>query len=211
MSTPRIYKVGLTGGIGSGKTTVAHIFEVLGIPVYYADDAAKGIMNSDADLRKKIETLFGTEAYADGRLDRAVVARKAFSDPELLNRLNEVVHPVTLADAADWMKKQTGPYVLKEAAILFEAGGNKALDFVIGVRAPEELRVERVIKRDNKNEIEIRQRMQRQMPEEDKLALCDVVLVNDGKQALLPQVLELHKMLLEKARHSREPKTTEKP
>jgi len=143
--------------------------------------------------------LFGPEAYTAGVLDRAVVGRKAFADPVLLARLNEAVHPVTLADAEIWMQKQRAPYLLKEAAILFEAGGNKALDFVVGVRATERLRLERVMQRDNKTEIEIRQRMQRQMPEEEKLALCDAVLDNDGVRPLLPQVLELHRLLLEKS------------
>ncbi|MFI5194577.1 MAG: dephospho-CoA kinase [Chitinophagales bacterium] len=191
-------KIGLTGGIGSGKTTVAQIFEVLGIPVYNADEAAKKLMNENPELKKGIISRFGAGAYPDGKLDRRYLAELVFSDPEKLSRLNEMVHPVTLHDADLWMRKQHSPYVVKEAAIIFEANLRSFYDYVIGVTAPESLRIERVMKRDRSTREKVLLRIRQQMDEAEKMRLCDFVIVNDEQQGILPQVLKIHEVLLAK-------------
>lgn len=193
-------KIGLTGGIGSGKTTVAQIFEVLGIPVYHADEAARKLMNENPELKKGIISRFGAGAYRDGQLDRRYLAELVFSDPEKLSRLNEIVHPVTLHEADLWMRKQYSPYVLKEAAIIFEANLGSLYDYVIGVTAPESLRIERVIKRDRSTREKVLLRIRQQMNEEEKMRLCDFVIVNDEQQGILPQVLKIHEVLLAKSK-----------
>jgi dephospho-CoA kinase len=192
-------KIGLTGGIGSGKTTIAQVFEALGIPVYYADAAAKNLMNQDPELKKQIIAAFGPETYKEGNLDRSYLAKQVFSDTEKLSRLNSIVHPATLRDAEAWMNKQKTPYAIKEAALIFEAGLEKYFDYVIGVSAPESLRLERVQQRDQASPENVLQRMQQQMDEKEKISRCDFVIINDGMQAVLPQVLALHETLLGKA------------
>jgi dephospho-CoA kinase len=191
-------KIGLTGGIGSGKTTVAQIFEILDIPVYYADQAAKDLMNQDPELRKQIVSAFGAEVYKEGTLDRGYLAEMVFADPVKLDLLNSFVHPATFKDASSWMQKQKTPYAVKEAALIFEAGLEKFFNYIIGVTAPETLRLERVIRRDNTSAENILKRMQQQMDEREKISRCDFVIINDGIQALLPQVLEIHRTLLSK-------------
>jgi dephospho-CoA kinase len=189
-------KVGLTGGIGSGKTTVAQIFEVLSIPVYYADPAARDLMNKDPDLRKKIIASFGQDAYKNGELNRAYLGSIVFHDSEKLKLLNSIVHPVTIRDSENWMKNQKTPYTIKEAALIFEAGIEKYLDYVIGVTAPESLRIQRVVERDQVPMQKVLDRMQNQMDEKEKISRCDFVIQNDGVHALLPQVLHIHETLL---------------
>jgi dephospho-CoA kinase len=189
-------KIGLTGGIGSGKTTVARIFEVLGIPVYYADQAAKDLMNLDPDLKKQIISAFGTESYQGGKVDRVYLASKVFGDAANLALLNSFVHPVTIRDADAWMKRQTTPYAVKEAALIFEGGLEKYFDLVIGVSAPEPLRLERAIQRDQISAENVLQRMHQQMDENEKISRCDWVIVNDGLRAVLPQVMDIHQKLL---------------
>src|ERR1700694_4666343 len=142
-------KIGLTGGIGSGKTTVAQIFEVLSIPVYYADQAAKDLMNQDRGLKKQLISAFGSEVYKEGMLDRSYLSAMVFADVEKLALLNSYVHPVTLRHAAEWMNNQQTAYAIKEAALIFEAGLEKFFDYIIGVTAPESLRIKRVMKRDH--------------------------------------------------------------
>src|SRR5450432_2094716 len=192
-------KIGLTGGIGSGKTTVAQIFEVFGIPVYYADLAAKDLMNQDPELKKQIISAFGKEAYKENKLDRAWLGRIVFADPEKLNTLNQIVHPATLKDAALWMNKQKTHYALKEAALIFEGGLEKYFDFIIGVSAPESLRIQRVKERDQSDSENILQRISRQMDDAEKMNHCDFVIINDGIKALLPQVISIHEILMSKA------------
>lgn len=189
-------RIGITGGIGSGKTTVSHVFEVLGIPVYYADDAAKRIMNEDDILKDKIQQAFGNEIYRDGRLDRKLLAEIVFNNPEKLSKLNAIVHPATLQDAANWMQRQTSPYALKEAALIFESGAQEQLDYVIGVTAPAPLRILRTMQRDNITREAVIARMDKQMDEVIKMKLCDFVIVNDEQQKLIPQVLQVHEKLL---------------
>ncbi len=192
-------KIGLTGGIGSGKTTVAQIFEVLSIPVYYADQAAKDLMNQDPELKKQIISAFGKEVYKEGVLDRSFLGEMVFADAEKLSLLNSFVHPVTFRHASSWMLNQKTSYAIKEAALIFEAGLENFFDYIIGVTAPESLRLERVMNRDHSSKESVLQRMAQQMDEKEKISRCDFMIINDEKQALLPQVLEIHKTLLTKA------------
>lgn len=189
-------KIGLTGGIGSGKTTVAKIFEVLGIPVYYADDSAKKLMNNDPDLIQKIKSNFGDDVYSNNQLNRPLLASKVFGDTQKLEILNTIVHPATLKDADEWIKKQKAPYIIKEAALIFESGSEKMLDYVIAVSAPVSLRIKRVIERDGNTEEDVLKRMNGQMNEEEKLNRSDYIIYNDEEQLLIPQVIQLHELFL---------------
>jgi dephospho-CoA kinase len=189
-------RVGLTGGIGSGKTTVAKIFELLGIPVYYADDAAKRIMNEDEELKTAIQKQFGQEAYHSGELNRAYLSAKVFTDQLQLEILNSFVHPATIRDAAKWMTQQKTPYAIKEAALIFESGSAELLDYVIGVYAPSQLRIRRTMERNHLDYDEVKQRMNKQLDENMKMKLCDFVIYNDEEHLLIPQVIELHQKLL---------------
>ena len=189
-------KVGLTGGIGSGKSTVARVFEVLGIPVYYADEAAKRLMNENEDLKQAIIKQFGEGVYDKGQLNRKTLAEIVFNDPSKLELLNSLVHPATLHDAKIWLEKQTSPYAIKEAALIFESGAQKFLDHVIGVSAPTPLRIQRTMQRDGITREEVLARMDKQMDDSLKMKLCDFLIKNDEQEMLLPQVLELHKKLL---------------
>jgi len=189
-------KIGITGGIGSGKSTVAKAFEVLGIPVYYADEAAKRIMNEHEGLKEKIKQLFGEAAYTTGKLNRKYIAEIVFNDPGKLAALNAIVHPATLQDAADWMNKQTSPYTLKEAALIFESGSQEQLDYVIGVTAPAPLRIQRTMQRDGIGRDEVIARMDKQLDETIKMKLCDFIIINNEQQLLLPQVIALHEKLV---------------
>lgn len=192
-------RIGITGGIGSGKTTAAAIFELLGIPVYHADIAARRLMQEDPSLRKSIMEAYGEESYAEGTLNRKYLASIVFHSAEATRKLNELVHPYTLNDSARWMRLQAThhiPYCLKEAALIFESGAEKDLDYVIGVEAPLSIRIARVLKRDHISEEEIKSRISRQMEESDKMKRCDFRLINDEKNLLIPQVIELHEKLL---------------
>lgn len=195
-------RIGLTGGIGSGKSTVARIFEVLGIPVYYADVEAKRLMESDPDLIAGIEKLFGKEAYIDGVLNRSHIAAKMFADRSLTESMNNLVHPVTITDGEAWMKKQQSPYAIKEAALIFESGTQQYLDYIIGVSAPPTLRLHRAMKRDGSSREKVMARMAQQMDESIKLKLCDFVVFNNEQQPLIPQVLALHEKFLALSKNS---------
>lgn len=188
-------RVGITGGIGSGKSTVSKIFEVLGIPVYYADDASKRLMNEDETLKEQLRSIFGKETYTDGQLNRAYLSSIVFNNPEKLSLLNSIIHPATIKDAAEWMLKQTAPYAIKEAALIFESGSQQYLDKIIGVYAPAAVRIQRVMKRDNVTREEVLSRMNKQIDEEMKMRLCDYVITNDEQELLIPQVIELHKKI----------------
>lgn len=189
-------KVGITGGIGSGKSTIAKVFEVLGIPVYYADDAAKKLMNEDAAIKEKLIAVFGKEIYQHGILNRPHLSGLVFNNPKKLAQLNSIVHPATIAHAERWMQQQHSAYAIKEAAILFESGANKYLDKVIGVYAPAPLRISRVMQRDNSTEEAVTARMSRQMEEDKKMNLCDYVITNDENELVIPQVLKIHELLI---------------
>lgn len=188
-------KVGITGGIGSGKTTVCALFELLGIPVYYADDAAKELMSADPELALAIRQTFGESVYHQGRLDRAALSAAVFGKPEQVAALNALVHPRVQAHAAQWMATQRSVYALKEAALFFESGSNADMDKMIGVSAPEDLRIARSMKRNGLSREAVAARMAAQMDEEEKMIRCDFVIINDDRQALIPQVLKLDALL----------------
>jgi dephospho-CoA kinase len=193
-------KVGLTGGIGSGKTTVSGIFNILGIPVFDADHEAKFIMETDLQLASRIQEAFGEASYKNGKLNRPYLAKIVFNNPTKLSVLNSLVHPATIDAANRWMARQTTPYVIKEAALMFESGSASNVHYVIGVYAPHELRVKRVMERDNVDREQVLTRMDRQINEVIKMKLCDFVIVNDDQQLLIPQVLQLHNKLMEAAK-----------
>lgn len=185
-------KIGITGGIGSGKSTVANIFKVLGIPVFDADANAKQLMETDTDLQISIRSLFGENAYINGQLNRKFIADIVFKDPYQLERLNALVHPAAIKSGENWALKQTAPYVLKEAALFFESGSAEGMDYIIGVYSPQHIRINRVMKRDGVTRDEVLNRMKRQIQEEVKMRLCDFVIVNDDQRLLIPQVINLH-------------------
>jgi dephospho-CoA kinase len=192
-------KIGLTGGIGSGKSTIAKVFEVLGIPVYYADKAAKELMNKNELLKQQLIFHFGEDTYIDGVLNRKYLGEIVFSNKEKLELLNSLVHPATIADAAKWFQQQKAPYVIKEAALLFESGSAEGLDYVIGVSAPETIRIKRVTDRDAVDAAEVKKRMYNQLDETIKMKLCDFIIRNNEQEMILPQVLRLHKELIQRS------------
>ncbi|MEP7107611.1 MAG: dephospho-CoA kinase [Ferruginibacter sp.] len=191
-----IIKVGITGGIGSGKSTVAKVFEVLGIPVYYADVAAKRLMNEDEVVKQQLQKLFGNETYVDGKLNREYLSSLVFNNEEKLALLNSIVHPATLRDSEQWMQQQTTPYAVKEAALIFESGAGKQLDYVIGVYAPVPVRIKRVMKRDHLSLEEVKARMEKQIDEIIKMRLCDYIITNDDQELVIPQVIGLHEIFI---------------
>ena len=189
-------KVGLTGSIGSGKTTVAQLFEKLGVPIFYADIEAKKCMHSDKDLIKKLKETFGNNIYFDGKLQTDRLASIIFNDDSALNIISQLVHPAVQKIFEEWCVTQNTSYVLKEAAILFESGSNKKLDQIICVSAPDDLRKQRVIQRDGLTETKVLERMRNQWEQSRKIELAHFHIVNDEKQLLIPQVLEVHALLL---------------
>lgn len=202
-------KIGLTGGIGSGKTTVAKIFELLNVPVYYADAASKRLYKTDKELIEKLKTHFGDDIYNDEELDRTRLASLVFNNPKQLELLNALAHPPTIRDAQEWLQAQSAPYVIKEAALLFESGSVAGLDYVIGVHAPQHIRLKRVMDRDNTTREEVLNRMARQIDEEIKMKLCDFVITNNEQALVIPQVLSLHNQLLDMSEAKSLKKTTQ--
>ncbi len=188
--------IGLTGGIGAGKTTIAKVFATLGIPVFNADDMAKELMQTSPELQQKLVQQFGEKLYQDGKLDRAYLAGIVFKDAFQLATLNAIVHPITIQAAKDWALKQNTPYVIKEAALIFESAAADGLSGVIGVTAPLAVRTLRVMKRENCTREMVIQRMQHQISESLKMKLCDWVIVNDDQHLVVPQVVALHKTIL---------------
>ena len=170
---------------------------MLGVPVYYADQASKRLYHSDPVLISDLKKHFGESIYINEKLDRTKLADIVFNDPLQLELLNQLAHPPTLRDAATWMSRQTAPYVIKEAALLFESGSAEGLDYIIGVKAPLSLRIKRVMERDGLSRDEILKRTSRQIDESIKLRLCDFIIENDEQQLVIPQVLKLHQDLLE--------------
>lgn len=187
--------LGITGGIGSGKSLVASILSKTGVPVYYADDRAKLLMNTDPALIESIKTLLGENAYLeDGTLNRPFVGSQVFGDSEKLSQLNAIVHPATGKDFYDWAeacRSEGHKLIAKEAAILFESGAYLACDKVVTVYAPSSVRIERVIKRDAVSQEDVLARMSKQWSEWKKIRRSDWVIINDGQHALIPQVLEM--------------------
>ena len=188
--------IGLTGGIGSGKSTVAKIFAQLGIPVLDADATAKAIMNEDSSVKSKLIELFGAEAYKENQLNRAYIAQLVFEDSFKLQQLNAIVHPITIQYAKDWASKQSAPYVIKEAALFFESGSSEGLYKIIGVTAPKHIRIQRVMHRDQISREDVIKRMEHQLEDSLKMKLSDWVIQNDDLHLLIPQVLAIHKEIL---------------
>ena len=191
-------KVGITGGIGSGKTTVCRLFEKMDIPVYYADIEAKKLMTYDKDLKQKIKDLLGKEAYhKNGRLNRSFVASIIFNDKEKLESLNALVHPAVAKDGKAWFERQTTKYAIKEAALLVENESYKQLDFLIVVTAPVEMRIKRVVKRDKSDYNQVKLRIANQLPEIQKKKVADFIIDNSGDVSLISQVWKIHRKLME--------------
>lgn len=193
-------RVGVTGNIGSGKSTVCKLFSVLGIPVYHADERAKWLLENDNAIVNAVKILLGNEAYnTNGKLNRPWIASKVFANPGLLQQYNDIIHPAVLRDSENWMNAQRNvPYTIKEAALFIESGSYKQLDFIICVTAPESIRLQRIVKRDQASVDSIKARMASQMPEEEKVKKAHAVIVNDGKQEIIPQVWAIHHQLLQR-------------
>jgi len=190
--------IGITGGIGSGKSYIARIFKALGVPFYDADKEAKKLMNTNPVIKNALILEFGKEVYdIAGHLNRAYLASQVFRDKEKLAKLNAIVHPMVIQHGEDWALSQTFPYSLKEAALLFESGSYEKLDYTILVTAPTDIRIARVMQRDAITREEVLDRINKQLSDEEKQKLADFTIVNDGLTPLLPQILPLHKQFLE--------------
>lgn len=184
-------KVGITGNIGSGKTTVCQIFENIGVPVYYADKRAKELMQSSDELKKRIQDEFGKDMYRDGEIDRKKLAANVFNDEKALRKLNSLVHPHVFEDLNNWMQKRESEkhaFALEEAALTFEAGHSSYFDIMVTVTANENILIDRVMKRDDVTKAEVEQRLSRQMPQIEKAMQSDIIILNDGKHSLIFQV-----------------------
>ena len=196
-------KIGLTGGIGSGKSTVAGIFRVLGIPVFDADASTRLLMETDTHLQSGIIELFGDNAYLNKKLNRKWIADIVFNDPFQLEKLNALVHPAAIRAGALWASQQTASYIIKEAALFFEAGSAEGMDYMIGVFAPQHIRINRVMKRDGIVREEVLSRMKRQIQEEIKMRLCDFVIINDDQHLVIPQVMRLHEQFIQEVKEKK--------
>ena len=193
-----VFRVGITGGIGSGKSTVARIFSTLNIPVYDADSHAKNLMTTDKILVAEIIREFGTLSYqSDGALDRKFLAEVVFNDPGKLSRLNSLVHPRVDLDFEQWVSRQpSAPYILKEAALLFNSGASKKLNKIIVVAAPTEVRIERIRRRDGRTDDQIKKIINQQMDQQEMEHRADYIIRNDGSELVIPQVLRIHQTLI---------------
>ncbi len=194
-------KIGITGGIGSGKTTVANLFAKLGAPVYDADTETKKLMNTDPEIMAEIKKNFGEDIYNENnQLNRAKLAAIVFNDDKKLDILNKITHPPTIKAYKDWANlHHNKPYIIKEAALLFESNTYQLNDYNILVIAPEEVRIQRVMQRDKVSKEQVLSRMKNQMPDNEKLKLADAVIFNDNQNLLIPQVMELHEEFISKA------------
>lgn len=194
-----MFKVGLTGGIGSGKSTVARVFGVLGIPVFEADEESKRLLREDENVKSAVIAAFGPAIYPRGGPDHAKLAGIVFNDAEALTKLNAIVHPAVRKRLGTWLDEQRSPYVLVEAALLVDTGWYRSMDHLIVVTAPEEERIRRVMSRDGVTEEQVRARMRNQLSEEQRLAVADSVIRNDGRELVIPQVLALHEQFVAQA------------
>ena len=193
-----ILKIGITGGIGSGKSTICSIFSLLGVPVFEADKVAKQLVNSHPEIKKGLVHHYGKEIYtANGGVDRKKLAGIIFNDDLQLAKVNELIHPFVRNEFQNWIKDQTSPYIIHEAAILFESGFYKMMDFNILVSAPVKQRIERVIKRDKISEALIKKRMGKQWPDSQKRKLADFEIKNDNKHLIIPKIIEIDKRIKE--------------
>lgn len=194
----KAHKIGLTGGIGSGKSTVAKVFSVLGIPIFQSDIRAKQIIHENEEVRRAIIKQFGKKSYlADGTYNTKHVASIVFSDAKQLKALNKIVHPAVFQEQADWFEEQTTPYAIVENAILYEANTAHRFDGVIVVQADDEIRIQRIMKRDNITRAEVLKRFESQLPQAKKVKMADYVIYNNEKHSLIEQVTAIHKELSE--------------
>jgi len=187
--------VGVTGGIGSGKSTVCKVFETLGIPAFNADEEAKNIYNNEPQALTEVKEVFGEKVFTNNQLDKTKLAQIVFGNADLLQQLNNIVHPLVRKQFAVWQSKQAAPYVIREAAILIESGAHKDCDHIILVTAQEATRVERVRKRSGLSEEEIRKRMANQWTDEQRRPFCDFEVKNDDDQLILPKIYAIHEQL----------------
>lgn len=194
----QLLKIGVTGGIGSGKSVVCKVFESFGIPVFRADDAAKYLMDHDTALKADIANLLGDDIYTAGVLNRSKVSDIVFRDPAKLQQLNALVHPVTIRYGKDWILAQRSPYIIKEAAIFFESGSNTEMDVMVGVSCPLETRITRVMQRGGQSREKVLEIIAKQMDQDEKMKLCDYVIVNDDVSPVIPRVLELHEIFIKR-------------
>lgn len=194
-----MYKVGLTGGIGSGKSTVARVFGVLGIPVFNADEESKRLLRDDDAVKSAVIAAFGNAIYVNGELDRAALASVVFQDAEALAKLNAIAHPAVRKQLGRWIDEQRSPYVLVEAALMVDTGWYRSMDQLAVVSAPEAERVKRVMARDGMTEEQVMARVRNQVGEEQRLAVADHVIQNDGTVLVIPQVLALHELFTARA------------
>ena len=189
-------KIGVTGGIGSGKTSVCNVFSLLGIPVFSADAEAKEIMEIDSGIILKLNTIAGKDLYTEGTLDRTELAKLIFNNGTMLEKVNSIVHPAVFSRFCEWTKKQEAHYIIMETAILFESGGAKIVDKVITVTAPVEERIARVVNRSNITKEEVIERMRNQMSDSDMVKQSDYVIDNSENKMIIPAVLNIHNDIL---------------
>ena len=195
-----MFKVGITGGIGSGKTTISQIFHSLGVPVYDSDSRGKELLVSDGGVKEQVLAAFGEEAYqADGSVNKGFLSERVFSDNEALEMLNSIVHPAVRTDLEKWLGQQHSPYVLKEAAILIESGAYKELDEIIVVEADAETRIRRVMARDQVGDDKVKERMNAQLTDEKRRAYATYIIDANEDQLVIPQVLKIHEDIISKA------------
>lgn len=187
-------KIGITGGIGSGKSTICRAFSILGVAVYDSDSRARRLMHTNPEVIAAIRKLFGDNAYIHGYLNRSYIAELVFHQPDLREKLNHIVHPAVAKDFDTWAGCQQGHYVIEEAAILFESGAYRCMDAIVTVSTPEEQRIQRTCLRDGTDEQSVRQRIAAQMSEEERVARADYVIVSDDRTPVMPQILKLHEI-----------------
>lgn len=190
------FKLGITGGIGSGKTSVCRVFEVLGIPVFSADRVAQQIMESDKEIIKGINSIAGMDLYLSGKLDRMTLASIIFNDNTLLNKVNSLVHPSVFEQFRRWVPEQNAPYAIMEAAILFESGASEIVDRIVTIIAPEEERIHRVILRNKLSKEQITERMRNQIDDETRAKNSDYIISNSENEMIIPAILTIHNDIL---------------
>ena len=194
-----MYKVGVTGGIGSGKSLICSVFGTFGVPVYIADMRARYLLEQDQDMILSLKIAFGENIYSCDKLDNQALADRVFTDRQALQRLNSIVHPAVEQDFTEWVGRQHGcDYVIQETAILFESGAWKMMDLVVSVSAPEELRIQRVISRSSLSREEVLARIRNQMDQDEVNRRADVIIYNDDEHLVLPQIVDLHEKILRK-------------
>ncbi len=193
----KIMKLGVTGGIGSGKTSVCRVFSVLGIPVFFADPEANNVMNSDQNIMKEIKRIAGNDLYEEGTLDRQKLASIIFNDQDLLKKVNSLVHPVVFNNFMHWTEAQTTPYVIMEAAILFESGASELVDRIATVIAPVEERIARVTQRNTLKREQVIERINNQMDDAERIKRSDYIIDNSENEMIIPAILRIHEDILE--------------